>query len=40
MFEQIEGSRAVTEAVAMCLPLVICGDYPITPQTHMVSKEA
>ena len=39
VFKQIEGSRAVTEAVAMCRPLVICA-YPITPQTHMVPKEA
>jgi len=32
MLKQIEGSRAVAEAVAMCRPQVICA-YPITPQT-------
>ena len=31
MLKQIEGSRAVAEAVAMCRPQVICA-YPITPQ--------
>jgi pyruvate ferredoxin oxidoreductase alpha subunit len=35
MLKQIEGSRAVAEAVAMCGPQVICA-YPITPQTHIV----
>ena len=35
MLKQIEGSRAVAEAVAMCRPQVICA-YPITPQTHIV----
>src|SRR5215470_3173073 len=35
MLKQIEGSRAVAEAVAMCSPQVICA-YPITPQTHIV----
>ncbi|HYL36917.1 MAG TPA: hypothetical protein VEV17_13465 [Bryobacteraceae bacterium] len=35
MWKQIEGSRAVAEAVAMCRPQVICA-YPITPQTHIV----
>ena len=30
MLKQIEGSRAVAEAVAMCHPQVICA-YPITP---------
>ena len=35
MLTQIEGSRAVAEAVAMCRPGVICA-YPITPQTHIV----
>ena len=35
MLKQIEGSRAVAEAVAMCRPHVICA-YPITPQTHIV----
>ena len=35
MLKQIEGSRAVAEAVARCRPEVICA-YPITPQTHIV----
>lgn len=35
MFQQIEGSRAVAESVALCRPEVICA-YPITPQTHIV----
>ena len=35
MLKQLEGSRAVAEAVAMCRPQVICA-YPITPQTHIV----
>jgi pyruvate ferredoxin oxidoreductase alpha subunit len=35
MLRQIEGSRAVAEAVAMCRPQVVCA-YPITPQTHIV----
>jgi pyruvate ferredoxin oxidoreductase alpha subunit len=35
MLKQIEGSRAVAEAVAMCRPQVVCA-YPITPQTHIV----
>ncbi len=35
MLKQIEGSRAVAEAVAMCRPQVICA-YPISPQTHIV----
>ena len=35
MLRQIEGSRAVAAAVAMCRPEVICA-YPITPQTHIV----
>ena len=35
MQKQIEGSRAVAEAVALCRPEVICA-YPISPQTHMV----
>jgi pyruvate ferredoxin oxidoreductase alpha subunit len=34
MLRQIEGSRAVADAVAMCRPEVICA-YPITPQTHI-----
>jgi pyruvate ferredoxin oxidoreductase alpha subunit len=32
---QLEGSRAVAEAVARCRPEVICA-YPISPQTHIV----
>src|SRR4051794_18980980 len=35
MLKQIEGSRAVAEAVALCRPEVI-GAYPISPQTHIV----
>ena len=35
MLRQIEGSRAIAEAVALCRPEVICA-YPITPQTHIV----
>jgi pyruvate ferredoxin oxidoreductase alpha subunit len=35
MFELVEGSRAVAEAVALCRPEVI-GAYPISPQTHIV----
>jgi pyruvate ferredoxin oxidoreductase alpha subunit len=35
MLKQIEGSKAVAQAVAMCRPQVICA-YPITPQTHIV----
>ncbi|HEX9196004.1 MAG TPA: pyruvate ferredoxin oxidoreductase [Azonexus sp.] len=35
MLKQIEGSRAVAEAVALCRPEVICA-YPISPQTHIV----
>ena len=35
MFEQMEGSRAVAKAVALCRPEVICA-YPISPQTHIV----
>ncbi len=33
--KQIEGSKAVAEAVALCRPEVICA-YPISPQTHIV----
>ncbi|MGA3153566.1 MAG: 2-oxoacid:acceptor oxidoreductase family protein [Streptosporangiaceae bacterium] len=32
---QIEGSRGVAEAAALCRPEVICA-YPISPQTHIV----
>jgi len=35
VLEQVEGSRAVAEAVALCRPEVICA-YPISPQTHIV----
>lgn len=37
MLKQIEGSRAVAEAVALCRPEVICA-YPISPQTHIVEE--
>jgi pyruvate ferredoxin oxidoreductase alpha subunit len=39
MLKQIEGSRAVAEAIAGCRPEVICA-YPITPQTHIVEALA
>ena len=35
MLKQIEGSRGMAEAIALCRPEVICA-YPITPQTHIV----
>ena len=35
MFKQVEGSKAVADAVACCRPEVICA-YPISPQTHIV----
>jgi len=35
MLRQIEGSRAIADAVALCRPEVICA-YPISPQTHIV----
>ncbi len=35
MLQQVEGSQAVAEAVALCRPEVICA-YPISPQTHIV----
>src|SRR5512139_1924860 len=35
MRRQLEGSRAVAEAVALCRPEVISA-YPISPQTHIV----
>ena len=35
MLQQLEGSRAVALAIALCRPEVICA-YPITPQTHIV----
>jgi pyruvate ferredoxin oxidoreductase alpha subunit len=37
MLKQIEGSRTVAEAVALCRPEVICA-YPISPQTHIVEE--
>ena len=37
MLKQIEGSKAVAEAVAYCRPEVICA-YPISPQTHIVEE--
>ena len=37
MLRQIEGSRGVAEAVALCRPEVICA-YPISPQTHIVEQ--
>jgi pyruvate ferredoxin oxidoreductase alpha subunit len=33
--QQIEGSRAIAEAVARCRPEVVCA-YPISPQTHII----
>jgi len=35
VLRQIEGSRAVAEAVARCRPEVVCA-YPISPQTHII----
>jgi pyruvate ferredoxin oxidoreductase alpha subunit len=35
VLRQIEGSRAVAEAVAACRPQVVCA-YPISPQTHII----
>jgi pyruvate ferredoxin oxidoreductase alpha subunit len=37
VLRQVEGSRAVAEAVALCRPEVICA-YPISPQTHIVES--
>ena len=37
MRRQIEGSRAVAAAVALCRPQVVCA-YPISPQTHIVEE--
>jgi len=39
VLRQLEGSRAVAEAVALCRPEVICA-YPISPQTHIVEALA
>ncbi|HUC23584.1 MAG TPA: 2-oxoacid:acceptor oxidoreductase family protein, partial [Streptosporangiaceae bacterium] len=36
---QVEGSRGVAEAVALCRPEVVCA-YPISPQTHIVEALA
>ncbi|MHB8827430.1 MAG: pyruvate ferredoxin oxidoreductase [Acidimicrobiales bacterium] len=35
MLAQIEGSKAIAEAVARCRPEVVCA-YPISPQTHII----
>ncbi len=35
MYQQLEGSRAVAETVALCRPEVVCA-YPISPQTHII----
>jgi pyruvate ferredoxin oxidoreductase alpha subunit len=35
VLRQLEGSRAVAEAVALCRPQVVSA-YPISPQTHIV----
>ena len=35
MLQQIEGSRAVARAVALCRPQVV-STYPISPQTHII----
>ena len=35
MWKQIEGSKAIAEAITLCRPEVI-SCYPITPQTHIV----
>ena len=35
MLRQLERSRAVAEAVALCRPQVVSA-YPISPQTHIV----
>jgi pyruvate ferredoxin oxidoreductase alpha subunit len=37
MRQQIEGSQAVAQAVALARPEVICA-YPISPQTHIVES--
>lgn len=39
MLQQVEGSRAVAQAVAACRPQVVCA-YPISPQTHVVEEIA
>ncbi len=35
MLQQLEGSRAIAETVALCRPEVVCA-YPISPQTHII----
>jgi len=35
VLRQIEGSKAVAQAVAYCRPEVVCA-YPISPQTHII----
>jgi pyruvate ferredoxin oxidoreductase alpha subunit len=35
VLRQIEGSRAVAQAVVRCRPEVVCA-YPISPQTHII----
>jgi pyruvate/2-oxoacid:ferredoxin oxidoreductase alpha subunit len=35
MTQQVEGSQAVAQAVALCRPEVMAC-YPISPQTHIV----
>ena len=35
MLRQLEGSRAISETVALCRPEVVCA-YPISPQTHII----
>ncbi len=35
MLHQLEGSKAMAQAIALCRPQVVCA-YPITPQTHIV----
>jgi len=37
VLQQLEGSRAVADAVALCRPEVVCA-YPISPQTHIVER--
>ena len=37
MLQQVEGSKAVADAIAACRPQVICA-YPISPQTHIVEN--
>jgi pyruvate ferredoxin oxidoreductase alpha subunit len=35
VLQQIEGSRAIAQTVALCRPEVVCA-YPISPQTHII----